>query len=503
MRNSFHDHVLSSDDEFSPQKDTSGISDIPLFPLNTQDLLKAASILFKSALPTAISQIGGFLTGLVCLRYAGKYGEDSSELAGATLGFTWSNVLCLGIIASINQGFGVYAAQLYGAKKFRELGILLQRNLCVITVCMIPLLFTLYFADVILIEIGLKYEVSINTGIFLKRVMPSLVGLSYFDCIRSYLIAQNHFNIQPIIQGSMAIVHIFWCQLFVDGMEITPVSGVAIAKSITDVSSILLLLLYIKYKNMCSESWIPWQKECLEGWIHHLKQTLTIGANLYIEWISFEISLFIVGGLNDEHVLAAHGVAVTLTAVFFMMPYGNNLSMQAYLGNAVGEGKVNKAQKIAAIGLGMNLVITVFDFFLMLTLLDVIPDFFTNDVLTKEALKVMMLIYAIAHCADTFVNHLTGILRTIGKESEVLLCFCICYPGISVNCEWIFAIVLGFGYKAVWISITSGMYLMLVLMIIKIRKLDWGLEIAKIRNKLNEGKPDEDAKYVEMQEKLL
>src|SRR4051794_27022171 len=82
------------------------VSGTPIFPLNPRELLHVIKTLFKSALPTSISCLCAFASGVVCLRYAGNYGT-AAELAGVSLGLTWSAVFCNGILGSMNQGFNV------------------------------------------------------------------------------------------------------------------------------------------------------------------------------------------------------------------------------------------------------------------------------------------------------------------------------------------------------------------------------------------------------------
>lgn len=481
-----------------PESQIQKISETPLFPLNIGELIEVAQLLFKSALPTSLTYIASVVTGLISLRFAGKYG-DANELAGASLGYTWANIFCLGFFISIDHGFATIASRLFGAEKYRELGVLYQRNVLVICALAIPMILPMIFADSILVSVGLDAEISLNTGIYLRNVIPSIIGSFLFNTTRFFLISQNIFSVQSVILGALVPLHVFWCYLFVDVFQM-PVAGGALAKSVTDVIAIVILLLYIKTAGVCKESWIPWTRECLENWGSHLKQTLMLGANTYVEWISYEISMFIVGALNNPFVMGAHGVAVNFTSAMFYIPLGTSVSMQALIGNAVGEGSTYKAQKIMVAGAALNSVFTLFNSFTMIMFNRQIAVFFISDETSRQILENILIIYGIASIPDSYANCLGGVLRVVGKEKEVLTSFLLCYIGLGVNAQWITGISMGYGIIAIWLSTAASILVMFILMLRKVMNLNWSEEIARVRKSIDETTDGESQNYIEMVE---
>jgi len=260
-----------------------------------------------------------------------------------------------------------------------------------------------------------------------------------------------------------------------------------------------VLLVYVQYTGVCKESWIPWNKECLYGWLPYLKQTLLLGGNFYVEWISYEISIFVVGALNNEFVLGAHGIAINLTIALFTIPLGNNIAMQTFIGNAVGQGSKYRAQKFMVAGFALNTIFSTINTFLMLVFNKEIAAFFTNDEETRAILQNILFIYSLAHIPDTFASHCGGVLRTLGREKDVFLTYMFCYMAVAFNCQWIFGVALDYGYVAIWISTNCGMYLMLGLLMWKLMKLDWGQEIEKLREEAT--KADDDLLvYIELKQ---
>jgi len=295
-------------------------------------------------------------------------------------------------------------------------------------------------------------------------------------------------------------IHVFWCYLFVDVMGM-PVAGAGFAKSLTDVTSAALLILYVRYAGICKETWIPWTKECLEGWGNHLKQTLMLGATTYVEWITHELSMFIIGALNNAFVLGAHGVAVNLTAAIFYIPLGVGLSMQTYIGNAIGEGcGKNKAQKLMAGGIVLNFIVTLTSVITIVIFNKQIASIFVADETSSEILRNMLLIYALAHIPDSYANGIGGVLRVVGKEKEVLIAFFVCYMGICVNGQWIFGLLFGYGYIAVWLCTAFAAFLMCGFVVHGVYTLNWKEEIEKVKRELDEQTCGETQHYIELNE---
>jgi MATE family multidrug resistance protein len=315
--------------------------------------------------------------------------------------------------------------------------------------------------------------------------------------------AQNYFYIQGIIQSVTAVFHFLWCYIFVDLLEI-PLEGAAIAKSITDIISAIAILLYVRLSDLNSQIESPfWCREYTRDLLSYFKRTMSIGANLYIFWLTYGISGFIVSALNDEYIIGAHGLATTFSSVLFTMPSGNSLAMQTYLGNAVGEGSKNKAQKIVFAGFSLNTIFSLINVCILLFGNEFFANFSTSDKTTQEILKEMIFIYVFIHIPDTFGEHLCGVLRTIGKEREVVLtCIC-CAVVIGLSCQWIFGVVLEYSYIGIWFSLGVGIYLYCSCLAVRLYFLNWDKGIEYVKQQLKkENKQREKETWIELVESI-
>jgi len=488
-----HPSKLSLNSNKSPAKI---ISEALNFQFDFDEILRVAKIIVRSAVPTSFTYIVGTFTGISLFKYIGTYGTPS-ELAGAGVGYTLVNIFCLAIFFSIDLGFSTVAARLFGAQKLRELGVVYQRNICIIAAMAVPIFSLLLFADRILVSLGLDPEVATSTGTYIRYIIPSIIGTCLFNTTRFFLVSQNIFNAQGVILAILFPIHLFWCQVFV-GSTSTPVSGAAIAKSITDLSAAIILILYIKISGVCKEAWIPWTKECLQGWISHLKETLAIGGNLFVDFVSSEASVFIINLLDDYYVLGAQVVAGNFTYSTFMLTVGTLVSMHAFIGNAAGEGSVIKAKKYLVSGLFVNFMLSLFNSTVIIVFSKYISSFFISEEKSANILQNMLTIYALSHVAETAFQGIAGALRILGKENFVLKIFVIFYFGVTFNCQWIFGIAFEYGYIAVWLSRAGIIYILLFIMVKQILKLDWEAEVDKIKNNIEIRDVQETANYIEL-----
>lgn len=468
------------------QFDLDRVTESPLFPVKPKEFLNILKILLKSGIPTSLTYISGFLKGLISLAFVGKYGSHT-ELAGASLATGLGSVVLMAVMYSINQGFGIITCHLYGAEKYKEIGTLLQRNLCVITALSIPIFLLLSFSDYILIAIGTEPDVSYNTATYFRYSIPSFVGLYVSDCVKSFLIAQNNFFFAGAMQVIMLAFHVICCYLLVVVFNM-PFIGAALAKSITDALCAVMLLIYIKSNSEFKDSLVQWSKDCLKNWWPHLKDTMTIGFSVYVGQILFEFSVLVVIMLNDAYVMGAHSTAILLSTSFFMITSGNSLAMQAYVGNAMGEGLKYKAQKFMVGGLFLNVIGTVLFMAVMFFCNDLIISQFTDVPETRDILRNFMYINCIMYPADTFKDHFEGILRTTGREKEVFHILVVCYFVFGINAQWILSLILGFGYSGVWISIAGTLYMTLIVLFFKLIWTDWDVELNKIKHRMIEYK---------------
>ena len=471
--------------------------------LTRQDIFDTSKKILAAAIPNIFSSFGGLLKDVISLYFVGHL-NDALLFATFGFGMTWFSGFASSIIFGFAAGFGTLASQAFGARNYRKLGILYQRMLVLAAISIIFMWVFLCMTGPILAMIGYPEDLRTEVASFVKALLLDLVFYSIMEITKYYLVAQNIFNISAYILTFTSILHLFWCYLFTNvfNLELT---GLAIARTITDATSAGLLLLYVKVKNPNPESWIPWNAECLKDLWSFTKELLSHGSSIYIEWITFELSTLMMAYLNDVVALAAYTATLNLTFLNFTLTFGFTIGTSTLVANAVGEGSPNKARKYAWVGLGLIMsLVTILDI-ILLFFKGGIPAFYTGEINVQNVMASMLAIYAFGMPVDIGSNALGYFLRATGQDKFVLRSFLFSYYMIGLVSCLVFGVLLGFGYAGIWWSLIAGFYTMFILNIQRMYYLDWEVEVKNVSNNLkSETTPSTSTlKEIEMSEKAF
>jgi len=135
----------------------------------------------------------------------------------------------------------------------------------------------------------------------------------------------------------------------------------------------------------------------------------------YIEFAAFESLTIVVAMVNDENQLAGHVALMGILFFFVMIPDGLSVTVNCFLGIAVGEGHIKRVKNLINISVLTYLMCTICTIFVGILL----GPFFQEILKTDRSMAVeFMVAYKIYIYLYTFVDHyqclLCSILRCIG-----------------------------------------------------------------------------------------
>eukprot|EP00331_Platyophrya_macrostoma_P016645 CAMPEP_0176472120 /NCGR_PEP_ID=MMETSP0127-20121128/41565_1 /TAXON_ID=938130 /ORGANISM="Platyophrya macrostoma, Strain WH" /LENGTH=164 /DNA_ID=CAMNT_0017866951 /DNA_START=310 /DNA_END=801 /DNA_ORIENTATION=+ len=155
--------------------------------------------------------------------------------------------------------------------------------------------------------------------------------------------------------------------------------------SITYLLSSILLILYIKWKKPCEESFFWPNSESFMKLLPQFKQEIPIGSTAYLEGVAFE-GVVIIAGQFPPFELGAQVVAFCeqvvafcVTASAFQAILGLLMVLTSALGNAMGEKDYIKAGKIRKAALLYVIIVLCIEAPVLLIFKEQIIEFFTND----------------------------------------------------------------------------------------------------------------------------
>eukprot|EP00331_Platyophrya_macrostoma_P029249 CAMPEP_0176439634 /NCGR_PEP_ID=MMETSP0127-20121128/20074_1 /TAXON_ID=938130 /ORGANISM="Platyophrya macrostoma, Strain WH" /LENGTH=155 /DNA_ID=CAMNT_0017823969 /DNA_START=346 /DNA_END=810 /DNA_ORIENTATION=+ len=138
------------------------------------------------------------------------------------------------------------------------------------------------------------------------------------------------------------------------------------------------ILLYIKWKKPCEESFFWPNSESFMKLLPQFKQEIPIGSTAYLEGVAFE-GVVIIAGQFPPFELGAQVVAFCVTASAFQAILGLLMVLTSALGNAMGEKDYIKAGKIRKAALLYVIIVLCIEAPVLLIFKEQIIEFFTND----------------------------------------------------------------------------------------------------------------------------
>jgi MATE family multidrug resistance protein len=406
----------------------------------------------------------------------GRLGEDS--VAAAALAHTVyfvSFTFGLGLVAAVSP----LAAQAFGAGDPRRIRRSLRVGLWVSLLISLPMMASPLYGEEILLALGQAPQSAALAQHYLYGLAWGIAPALGFVALRGMMSAMNH--PQPplwitiaAIPANAVLVYALIHGLF--GLPKLGLFGAGLATTLVNFATFFAALGIVAYrKPFCdyqplAHLWrIDWPL---------MRQLLAIGApisfSLLMEYGLFSSAALLMG-LISTTALAAHQIALQVTAVLFMIPLGIGLAATVRVGHAFGRNEpeaVRRAGLVAAL-LGIALV-AAFTLAIVLTRHQLARLFFGSDeasAATVELTATLLLVGATFFIADGLQTIMGGALRGLNDTRMTLVFAAIGYWCVAFPIAWILAFHTQLGAVGVWVGLSIGSFVYAGLLILRFQRL--------------------------------
>ncbi|MDB5875732.1 MAG: family efflux transporter, partial [Ramlibacter sp.] len=186
-------------------------------------------------------------------------------------------------------------------------------------------------------------------------------------------------------------------------------------------------------------------------------------------------------GLISTTALAAHQIALQVTAILFMVPFGIGMAATVRVGHAVGRGDAEAVKRAGFVAAGLGIV-----FMSVMTLAVIagrfaIGRFFFGEAVESggaviELTATLLMVGATFFVADGIQTVAAGALRGMRDTRVPLLFAAISYWLIGFPAAYGLAFWTGIGAIGVWIGLSCGTAVYAVLLMLRFRRLAEQLE---------------------------
>jgi len=398
-----------------------------------------------------------------------------ADLAGLGVGNSISMTIFM-FISGVIFAVTPIVAQLYGAKKFEQIGKKLREVLWI--ALFLGILIAVLFMNMGFILNNLPIDKSI-TDISIKYLQAIALGFTFltvFTCLRCYSEGMKLTVPVFVIAFCGMILNIPLDLMFVYGWFGAPkLGGVGCGIATTIVSFIMMVAMFFyiaiskNYKKTQPFSKFSWPSSSTTK--EAVKLGVPIGLGIFIELSMFSGAGIILAVLG-ESIVASHYIAINIASLFFMIPLSIGLAAATRVGNLIGEDNPIQAKTASHSTIYLCIIAALVNIAVILVFREFIVGIYTTDIIVFN-LTVGLLIYAaLFQLPDGIQMGALGSLRGYKDTFVPMILLFISY--------WIFALPVGYyltnfgfgnpyGASGMWIGMIIGLCIFSILSILRLR----------------------------------
>lgn len=453
----------------------------------------------QNAIPATFGLLFVFITETINIIYIGRF-DDPNLISGIGIGTLYINATGYILGAGIIGGIDTLCTQCFGAKEYKLLGIF--TNIARISVLgfflFISVPFAIYAYE-ILEFIGQFDVISVIASNFCLSMIPSLFFALQYNASLRYLQAMNIFLPGMCVTLSTAILHPLWCHLFIYTFNFS-VIGAGISMGITQLLNLIIITIYIHWKNPCPESYFFINKECLNVDLiyDYLKNAIPAAILFAADWLGFEVLTLMASYISAVD-LAANICLFNFITIIFMMSMGLSIATSTLVGNSIGAKKPEKAKNytISALLVGIVLMTTIT--IVVNAFQDQIPYLYTAEPEVVTLFIDLIDIWRWFSIIDMCQVILNGVIKGLGKQFKAsMIALFVLYP-LNIPLAYYLAFVQHIGVMGLWYSQLISVFILAF----SYAYIVFNADYVEISEKIIEHLKDDDNKLEELKHKLM
>ncbi|KAL2321666.1 hypothetical protein Fmac_026045 [Flemingia macrophylla] len=489
--------------EGGPNMCTSLIRETPKTTCNTTHLslaMKEAKCIFNISFSMVLTGLLLYSRSLISMLFLGHLGELA--LAGGSLAIGFANITGYSVLSGLAMGMEPICAQAFGAKRFKLLGLTMQRS--VLLLLLTSLLISFFWLNMkkILLLCGQEHDIANEAQSYIIYSLPDLLLQSLLHPLRIYLRSQSITLPLTFCAAFSILLHVPINYLFVSVLNLR-IKGVALSAVVTNLNLVGSLVVYVILSGTHRETWPGFTSGCFKGWRKLFNLAIPSCVSVCLEWWWYEIMILLCGVLVNPHAsVASMGVLIQTTALIYIFPSSLSFGVSTRVGNELGAGNPRRAKLAAVVGLCFSFVLGLSALAFAVSVRRVWASMFTRDAeiigLTCAVLPIIGLC-ELGNCPQTTV---CGVLRGTArpKLGANINLGCFYFVGMPVA-VWL-GFFAGFDFKGLWLGMLAAQGSCMVTMMFVLASTNWDLQALRAKD-LTFSEPNQDKNcilVVEVQE---
>ncbi|PWN49136.1 MATE efflux family protein [Violaceomyces palustris] len=455
-------------------------------------------LLLRRSVPVSLSYMLQNSIQSISVAVVGKQ-LDADALSAAAHGYMLAMVTAWCLALGGSTAFDTLASPLYSARRYREVGLMLQRTCLLLLLLYLPVVLVWYRSSSVLAFLGQPEQLCDQVQSFLRVLAFGAPGYILFETVKKFCQVQG-------IMGASTLVLCFTSPLnavlnfyLVRSRGLV---GAAVATSITYWTSFLLLASFCLLGEP-RKCWFGFERRSITDakgcW---LVLRLAIPGILMVgtEWWAFEIVALAAGRLAAP-ALSAQSVIMTVDQILNTLPFGLGVASSARIGNLLGYGtSKSNLSSLSISSYAATLLATIQGCLVLVTLIltrDRFGSMFSSDQPTIQLVSQVLPLVATFQVFDGWAGACGGVLRGIGKQELGATINLVSYYLLALPLGIFLAFRVGsgegMGLSGLWIGQDVALGLVgageLILVCFK---TNWRSEAIKAQERMDDGEPDQD-----------
>ncbi|CAL9029986.1 unnamed protein product [Prunus brigantina] len=438
-----------------------------------------AKCIANIAFPMVLTGLLLYSRTMISMLFLGRLGELA--LAGGSLAIGFANITGYSVLSGLAMGMEPICGQAYGAKRFKLLGLTLQRTVILLLLTSIPIALLWFNMKRILLSCGQQDDIATQAQYYIFYSLPDLIAQSLLHPLRIYLRSQS-ITVPLTFCATLAILlHIPINYLLVCVLNLG-IKGVALSGVWTNVNLVGSLTFYIAISGVYKKTWGGFSKECFKGWKSLMNLAIPSCISVCLEWWWYEIMILLCGLLlNPQATVASMGILIQTTGLIYIFPSSLSFGVSTRVGNELGANRPERAKLATIVGLSFSFILGFSALLFAVTVRNIWASMYTQDseiiTLTSMVLPIIGLC-ELGNCPQTTgCGVLRGTARPKLGANINLGCFYLVGMPVAV---WL-GFFAGFDFRGLWLGLLAAQGSCVVTMLFVLARTNWELQAQRAK----------------------
>lgn len=432
--------------------------------------LAEAGRLARLAGPVVVAQLALVSLTTVDTLMAGRLGGDA--MAAVALGSTWYFAAIVFAVAAA-RALDPVVSQAHGAGDRRAAGLGLARGIVMLQLLGVLVIVPLLAAEPLLLAFGQPEALSREAARYCLMLVPGVPAVMAFAGIRQFLQGLGIMRPGAIAVVATNAVNALLNAVFMFGLLGFPAMGAVGCALATAVANwFLLAILVVLSRPVLREYWPGFAGAARpSAQARLLALGVPLGLQFALEAWAFHAAALMIGRLGETP-LAAHAIALNLSVISFMVPYGLGAAAATRIGNLTGAGLAWSRSAWLAVGCGAAIMtVPAAVFALGRTAL---ARMYTSDLEVVAIAATLLPLAAAFQLFDGTQAVAFGALRGIGDVVVPSAANVVGYWGIGLPFGAWLAFGLGWGARGVWTGLAISLAVVAAVLLVRLRWVSRG-----------------------------